>query len=249
MSFALLTDEGHIAWEDGKLTGTPPWAVSEAEDAMRERDWIGATPTGPWFERGTPEHAWLVLRSLAPRAEVGGDPPKLGGYGDELEQGQPVQEAVAVPLHGRVTFDPKLHPRDRLGRWRDVLGFKKLIPKLPHVEVPLERPLAEVFSVDVDAEKWWQDRYPDKAFDFKGADMDVLGPALVQVARLTEKYPFAFRPSAGIVIDRSTDPDDKADRLPRTRTQVSAARTGCCCSARSRGLTWTRCSVTLRLPS
>lgn len=116
MSFALLTDEGHLAWEDGKLSGTPPWAVSEAEDAMREREWMGATPTGPWFERGTPEHAWLVLRSLAPRAEVGGDPPQFGSYGDELPTEQELQEG---------TYVEALHPRDRLGRWRDVLRMPK----------------------------------------------------------------------------------------------------------------------------
>lgn len=44
---------------------------------------VAGTPTGPWFERGTPEHAWIVLRERMPQAEVFGEPPRFGHPGDD----------------------------------------------------------------------------------------------------------------------------------------------------------------------
>lgn len=106
MSFSLLTDDSAITWDDGEVTGVPMSAVTDAELALADRPVAAVTPTGPWFERSTPEHAWLVLRERQPDAEVGGDPPSFEPLGDELQE---------------AGFEPHLHPRDRRGRFIDFL--------------------------------------------------------------------------------------------------------------------------------
>lgn len=111
MSFSLLADDSVITWDDGEVTGVPVSAVTDARAALADREVAAVTPTGPWFERSTPEHAWLVLRERQPDAEVGGDPPSFGSLGDELQE---------------AGFEPHLHPRDRRGRFIDFLG------QMPH---------------------------------------------------------------------------------------------------------------------
>ena len=118
MSFALVTDDVLVTWEDGKVQGFPAEALVDAELALR-RGAMAATPTGPWFEQGTPEAAYLALRKLWPHSEVEGDPPKIGPYGDELEGAERIEEA---------DYKEVLHPRDRRGRWRKKeLGFAQMI--------------------------------------------------------------------------------------------------------------------------
>jgi hypothetical protein len=108
VSFALVTDDLLVAWEDGKVQGFPAEALVDAELALRQET-VAATPTGPWFERGTPEAAYLALRKLWPHSEVEGDPPKIGPYGDEL---------ASTPALTEARYVEGLHPRDRRGRWR-----------------------------------------------------------------------------------------------------------------------------------
>jgi hypothetical protein len=84
MRFALLTDDTVIEWDDdGSVSGFPDEAVDEARRALLEPQ-QAATPTGPYFERGTPEASWIALRRLWPTAEVFGDPPVLEQQPDEL---------------------------------------------------------------------------------------------------------------------------------------------------------------------
>jgi GNAT superfamily N-acetyltransferase len=103
MSFSLLTDDAAITWDGGDVTGIPRTAVTDADLALEAEPVAASTPTGPWFERGTPEHAFLVLRAVWPTAEVEGQPPAFEATG-----GEALMEA---------TFETRLHPRDRRGRF------------------------------------------------------------------------------------------------------------------------------------
>ena len=121
MSFALVTDDVLVTWEDGKVQGFPAEALVDAELALRQET-VAATPTGPWFERGTPEAAYLALRKLWPHSEVEGDPPEIGPYGDELAT-ERIEEADMTP-----DYTEALHPRDRRGRWRKKdRGFAEML--------------------------------------------------------------------------------------------------------------------------
>jgi GNAT superfamily N-acetyltransferase len=134
MSFSLVTDDAVLTWDEGKLTGAPLTAVGDAQAALDTRPHIDATPTGPWFERGTPEHAYLVLRALAPEAEVVGDPPEFEDYGPEL----PSEEGPDA-LQEAEQFDPHLHPRGRAGRFIRVhfkaKGVEPVILGNPHLDL------------------------------------------------------------------------------------------------------------------
>ena len=114
MRFTLISEDSVVTWDGGKVSGVPASAVSDAEDALRE-PYASATPTGPWFLAGTPEHAWIVLRTREPQAEVAGDIPDFGDLGDELPRDEPIEEA----------YVERLHPRDRRGRWRDIPDYVK----------------------------------------------------------------------------------------------------------------------------
>lgn len=128
MKFALITDDAVVSWDGGKVSGIPVAAASDAEDALRRaHEVVGATPTGPFFAAGTPEHAWLVLRTLAPYADVAGDVPDFGDLGDELPRdvvsGERRTNGSVAGL--AEAFVERLHPRDRKGRWRDVPDYVK----------------------------------------------------------------------------------------------------------------------------
>lgn len=70
MTWSLITDDAVLTYKDGKVTGAPLTRVGDAQIAIDTTPYAAATPTGPWFERGTPEHAWIVLRERMPQAEV-----------------------------------------------------------------------------------------------------------------------------------------------------------------------------------
>lgn len=89
MRWSLITDDAIVTYDDGKIDGAPLTAVGDAVVAIASTPVVAGTPTGPWFKRGTPEHAFLVLRALAPEAEVVGDPPVFPDYGDELPDASP----------------------------------------------------------------------------------------------------------------------------------------------------------------
>jgi hypothetical protein len=101
MSFSLITDHAVLTWDDGKVEGVPLTAVGDAQMAIDTQPYIAGTPTGPWFEQGTPEHAYLVLRALAPDAEVIGDPPHFERLCDE-------RPARQLPPDGLLTLHPPL---------------------------------------------------------------------------------------------------------------------------------------------
>jgi hypothetical protein len=83
--WSLVTEDAVVTYgDDGKLTGVPLTAVGDAQATIDTTPFIDGTPTGPWFEQGTPEHAWLVLRREMPDAEVVGEPPVMETFGDEL---------------------------------------------------------------------------------------------------------------------------------------------------------------------
>jgi ADP-ribosyltransferase exoenzyme len=107
VSFALTTDDALLIWDDGDVTGFPADTVVDADAALRS-DTVASTPTGPWYDKGTPEHAYLTLYRLLPGAHVSGDAPEIPTYPDELQQPERVEEA---------RYEPRLHPRNRFGRW------------------------------------------------------------------------------------------------------------------------------------
>lgn len=107
MSFTLETPDSIVTWDAGKVSGIPAGAVSDAHVALSEKPVsVGGTPTGPWYEHGTPEHAFLVLRARWPGSVVHGDPPVIPEQDDELDE-PGLREA----------FEEHLHLRDRKGRW------------------------------------------------------------------------------------------------------------------------------------
>lgn len=109
MSFSLSSLDGVVTWDDGTVDGYPYAALDTANDALGAAvDSVGATPTGPFFQPGSPEHAFLVLRQLWPLAEVDGEPPVFESQGDELDDPSPLSESV---------FDEVEHPRGRAGKW------------------------------------------------------------------------------------------------------------------------------------
>jgi hypothetical protein len=83
MSFTLITSDSVVTWDHGEVTGAPMEAVTDAMLALRV-PFASVTPTGPWFAQGSLEHAWIILRERAPQAEVAGEPPLFGDFGDEL---------------------------------------------------------------------------------------------------------------------------------------------------------------------
>lgn len=86
MSFTLEDGDTLIVWDDGQIDGFPSDAVSDAEAALVAPGTQAATPTGPFFEEGTPEASYLVLRRLWPTAEVSGEPPAFEEQPDELDE-------------------------------------------------------------------------------------------------------------------------------------------------------------------
>jgi hypothetical protein len=109
VSFALTTDDALLIWDDGEVTGFPADTVVDADAALRS-DTVASTPTGPWYDHGTPEHAYLTLYRLLPGAHVSGDAPEIPTYPDELGGDEALVEA---------RWDPHVHPRGRGGRWID----------------------------------------------------------------------------------------------------------------------------------
>ena len=105
-----------------------------------------------------------------------------------------------------------LHPRNRLGRWRDKPG----LPKPPRgMAVTKVATGVESLTDTAQAQAWFQERWPDKEFNFEGADMTVLGPALAHFVELAEQFPFAIEGDRfkGIQMSSPTDPDDFSRKL------------------------------------
>ena len=92
MSFALVTDDVLVTWEDGKVRASLPRRLWTPSLRSAEGRWPRPRPA-PGSSEGTPEAAYLALRKLWPHSEVEGDPPKIGPYGDELEGTEPIEEA------------------------------------------------------------------------------------------------------------------------------------------------------------
>ena len=73
----------------------------------------------------------------------------------------------------------------------------------------------ESFTDTAQAQAWFQERWPDKEFNFEGADMTVLGPALAHFVELADQFPFAIRGDRfkGIPMSSPTDPDEFSRKL------------------------------------
>jgi GNAT superfamily N-acetyltransferase len=119
--FALLTDDALLRWQDGKVSGFPFETVLDAEIKLGDGP-QAATPTGPFYRVGSPEHAVMALTKLLPGAELHGEVPVIPEFPDELDP-EPLQEAAE--------FAERLHLRNRLGRFRDMPDLH-----LPHVGAP-----------------------------------------------------------------------------------------------------------------
>jgi hypothetical protein len=111
MAFALHNGDVVVSWDDGKVSGFPAEAVADAEIAVGTSGVQAATPTGPFFEQGTPEAALIVLRGMWPEADVHGDAPVLAEQPDELGDDF-LQEGI---------YDEAKHPRGRGGKWTDAV--------------------------------------------------------------------------------------------------------------------------------
>jgi thioredoxin reductase len=103
-----------LAYNDGEVWGWPVAAVIDAEIALRALADapLGATPTGPWYGADDDRGCLLAILSVleAPFELEGA--PELPEQPPELDEDE-LQEAYVETLH----------PRDRLGRWRDKLSL------------------------------------------------------------------------------------------------------------------------------